>query len=75
MSIKCGRCGNQREPPQEIPYVGVLGEMITAGVCSECWTEWEDTQIKLMNEYRVDLSTKEHRDLMRNMMKDFLKLK
>jgi Fe-S cluster biosynthesis and repair protein YggX len=75
MTVKCGRCGNQREPPKDIPYVGGLGEIITTRVCSECWKEWEDNQIKLMNEYRVDLSTKEHRDLMRNMMKDFLKLK
>lgn len=75
LSVKCGRCGNQREPPKDIPYVGGLGERIITGVCAECWKDWEDLQIKLMNEYKVDLSTKEHRDLMMTQLKDFLKLK
>ena len=44
-------------------------------VCNECFLEWEnDIQMKVMNEFKLDLSNKEHRDLMFKKMKEFLNL-
>ena len=60
----------------EIMYFkGDLGVEIKESVCNECFLEWEnDMQMKVMNEYRLDLSNKEHREFLIKKMREFFTL-
>ena len=73
--IDCIKCNTTREPIETINFKGDLGVEIKKSVCNECFLEWEDDmQMKVMNEYKLDLSNKEHRDLLVKKMKEFLNL-
>ena len=73
-TVKCAKCKSDRDSPQDLPYVGKIGELISNNVCGICWAEWEEMQMKVMNEYKIDLSEGEHRTFMMNKMKEFLNL-
>jgi len=72
--ITCSRCGQTREAAGNASYAGELGDRIRRKVCGICWQEWLSTQIILINEYRLNLGLEEHREALRNKMKEFLKL-
>jgi len=41
----------------------------------DCWSEWEnDMQMKVMNEYKLDLSNEQHRKYLTEKMEEFLSL-
>ncbi|MBI2127368.1 MAG: Fe(2+)-trafficking protein [Thaumarchaeota archaeon] len=72
--IECIRCGNEREQASDVLYGGKLGDTIRSSVCYVCWAEWQDTEVKIINEYRLDLSDPNHRSFMTQKMKEFLGL-
>lgn len=73
--IDCIKCNTTREPIETINFKGDLAVEIKKSVCNECFLEWEDDmQMKVMNEYKLDLSNKEHRDFLVKKMKEFLNL-
>jgi Fe-S cluster biosynthesis and repair protein YggX len=72
--IKCTRCGNEREQASDVLYGGKLGDAIRSSICYMCWAEWQDMEVKVINEHRVDLSDPNHRSFMTQKMKEFLGL-
>ena len=64
-----------KDPIESTIFKGEFFEKMEKSVCNECFLEWEnDMQMKVMNEFKVDLSNKEHRDFMFKKMKEFLNL-
>jgi Fe-S cluster biosynthesis and repair protein YggX len=53
---------------------GRLGREIFERVSQEAWDEWAEMQIKIVNEYRLDLSEKESRDILSRQLRAFLNL-
>ena len=43
-------------------------------ICNSCWNDWIENQTKIINEYKLDFSLKEHRDFIRKQMKTYLTL-
>ena len=74
MEVKCLRCGNQREQASDVLYGGKLGETIRNNVCSICWAEWQDMEMKIINENRINFSDPNHRSFVAQKMKEFLNL-
>ena len=73
--IDCIKCKISKESIEIMNFKGDLGVEIKESVCNECFLEWEnDMQMKVMNEYRLDLSNKEHRNFLIKKMKEFLTL-
>tara|TARA_B100000029_G_scaffold121071_1_gene114404 strand:- start:9690 stop:9929 length:240 start_codon:yes stop_codon:yes gene_type:complete len=73
--IDCIKCKVSKESIEVMNFKGDLGVEIKKSVCNECFLEWEnDMQMKVMNEYRLDLSNKEHRDFLIKKMKEFFTL-
>lgn len=55
-------------------YGGKLGETIRNNVCSVCWAEWQDMEMKTINEYKINFSDPNHRSFVAQKMKEFLNL-
>tara|TARA_Y100000590_G_scaffold103424_1_gene117540 strand:+ start:28257 stop:28496 length:240 start_codon:yes stop_codon:yes gene_type:complete len=73
--IDCIKCKVSKESIEVMNFKGDLGVEIKKSVCNECFLEWEnDMQMKVMNECRLDLSNKEHRDFLIKKMKEFFTL-
>lgn len=74
-NVKCIRCGNEAAPPEFVPYQGPLGEAISSQVCSECWEAWKKMSVMVVNEFRLTPFLPEHRQILEDHMREFLKLK
>jgi Fe-S cluster biosynthesis and repair protein YggX len=76
MPESCARCQKSGEAPEpkRIPFGPALKEKIAASVCSSCWKEWEEMEIKVINEYRLNFMEPEHRKMIQKACLEFLNL-
>lgn len=75
MAFQCSRCGADGPQIDDKPLGGKLGEEIVANVCERCWSEWDEVQLKIINEYRLNLAIPQHFDMLVDEMRNFLALK
>ncbi|MFZ9889250.1 MAG: oxidative damage protection protein [Myxococcota bacterium] len=66
----------QREAPglAAPPLFGKVGQELYEHVSEEAWAEWQEMQLKIVNEYHLDLSDKESRNTLSRQMRTFLGL-
>jgi Fe-S cluster biosynthesis and repair protein YggX len=76
MSLHCQRCGREGEPPKasKVAFMGERKSRVLEGICSECWTEWEAVEVKVINEYRLNFMDPEHREALKRACVEFLGL-
>lgn len=72
--VFCKRLDREAEGLDEPPFFGKVGKEIFDNVSKEAWAEWEDLQLKILNEYRLDLADKEHRKVLTQQMRLFFGL-
>jgi Fe-S cluster biosynthesis and repair protein YggX len=74
MAITCSRCGKTGEPPppHRIGFSGPDRERVLVSICTACWGEWEATEIKVINEYRLNFLDPQHREMLKKATLDFL---
>ena len=54
--ITCSRCNQQKEAVVNTAfYRGKLREALRANACQDCWGEWIQMQMMIINEYRLNL--------------------
>ena len=61
----CTRC--QKRPPGIdgfIPFTGELKSRVSTEICTPCWGEWQEMQIKVINEFRLHMGEAAHRDVL-----------
>ena len=73
-TVVCSRCGEMKEAVGTVPLPGALGESVAAHVCQDCWQEWIQTSIRVVNHYKLQPALREHREKLFELMVDFLKL-
>lgn len=73
-AIVCSRCGESREAVGKVPVPGELGDLAARQVCGPCWSEWIQTSIRVVNHYGLQPTVKEHREMLFEFMREFLKL-
>jgi Fe-S cluster biosynthesis and repair protein YggX len=76
MPLACVRCGKPGEPPlaHRVPFPAPVKERVRLSICSSCWKEWEDMEIKVINEYRLNFIDPEHRAMLQKACLEFLTL-
>jgi len=76
MAIQCVRCGQEGEapPPHRVPFTAAAKEAVLSRICAACWREWEGTEVKVINEYRLNLVDPEHRAMLQKACLGFLKI-
>jgi Fe-S cluster biosynthesis and repair protein YggX len=73
--VKCTKFGEELPGLAKPPFPGELGKRIFDSVSDKAWSAWRnDMQIKVLNEYRLNMGDpKDHKVLMQQMLK-FLNL-
>ena len=56
---------------EKAPLPGELGQRIFTSVSEEAWGMWLEHQKMLMNEYRIDLSDKSARQILKQQCEEF----
>lgn len=74
MSFRCARCGKEGPRLAQKPLGGKLGEEIMEKVCAQCYGEWEQVQVMILNEYRLNLAIPQHYEVLLAEMRKFLNL-
>lgn len=72
--VFCARKRQEAEGLEAPPMFGKVGQEIFDHVSKEAWSEWQDMQLKIVNEYRLDLSEKNARQMLLRQMRVFLGL-
>jgi Fe-S cluster biosynthesis and repair protein YggX len=70
-SIKCARCGQKRPALGFAPLPTELGQKIAQEVCQPCWSEWLQTQTRIINHYGLDVSNPEAQTFLMDNMRGF----
>ena len=77
----CHRCAANPEltsaepkPMSDLPFNSDYWKRVQAVTCAGCWAGWKDMEVKIINEYRLNLLEREHRKLLKKHMHDFLDL-
>jgi Fe-S cluster biosynthesis and repair protein YggX len=73
--IQCARCGSRSEGLARAPLPGPVGEAVLEQVCPACWDEWRRVQVKLINEYRIEVTDPGQYDRLIGEMTVFLNLR
>jgi len=73
--VFCAKYKIEAEGLEAPPLPGELGKKIFDSVSKKAWEEWEDLQIKIINEYRLNLSDKDDYNALKEQMLIFLGLK
>jgi Fe-S cluster biosynthesis and repair protein YggX len=76
MPQACSRCGRSGEAPpaHRVPFPPAVKDRVLASVCGTCWKEWEDMEVKVINEYRLNFLDPEHRAVLQRACLEFLAL-
>lgn len=75
MSDRCIRCGSN--PPGfegRVPFRDELREQVAGNVCADCWRDWLQVQIKVINEFALNLGDIRSHDIIEAHARDFFKL-
>jgi Fe-S cluster biosynthesis and repair protein YggX len=72
----CRRCGKAGEAPpaHRVPFPAELKTKVLSSICASCWQEWEDMEVKVINEYRLNFLDPEHRAMLQKTCLEFLNL-
>ena len=74
MTIVCSRCHLEKEGLASAPMPGAMGERVARSVCADCWSEWMQASIRVINHYALQPNLKEHREKLFEFMEEFLAL-
>ncbi|MCP4871502.1 MAG: Fe(2+)-trafficking protein [Proteobacteria bacterium] len=76
--FQCNKCGKTpddgRYPFETLPAANDYWKRISAVACGPCWDEWKEMEVKVINEYRLNLLERDHRKMLKKFMHDFLNI-
>ena len=74
-TVYCKKLGREATGLNQAPFSGELGQEIFENISQEGWKMWkDDMMIKVINEYRLNLSLEEDYNKLIEQMKAFLNL-
>lgn len=72
-ALECARCGKpDRTPLDRPPFPNELGDRLVAEICSECWEEWKQRQMVLINHYGLNVREPRAREFLVTNLRSFL---
>lgn len=69
--VTCVKLHKEAQGLDKPPFPGELGKKLFESVSAEGWDLWLEHQKMLMNEYRIDLSDKSARQLLKQQCEQF----
>ena len=76
MPLTCRRCGQPGDPPptHRVPFAPEVKEKVLSSICATCWGQWEEMEVKVINEYRLSFLDPQHREMLQKACLEFLTL-
>ena len=71
-TVKCARCGAEKEGFERAPFPGAMGARILEGTCRDCWAAWLKQQTMLINHYGLNVMDAQARQFLTRNMEAFL---
>jgi Fe-S cluster biosynthesis and repair protein YggX len=75
MPLTCSRCGQTAAPPAPTRVVfrepGARARVLSS-ICASCFEQWEDVEVRAINEYRLNLVDPEDRGQLEAAALEFL---
>ena len=73
-NITCKRCERDGAAATGITWGGALGEAIRGGTCADCWAEWLEEEVRVINELRLNFMDPKSQTVLEENLRRFLKL-
>ncbi|HET8567841.1 MAG TPA: Fe(2+)-trafficking protein [Candidatus Limnocylindria bacterium] len=73
-TVTCSRCGQTRDGAGKVGLPGTLGAAVEENVCAQCWQEWLQTQIRVINHYGLRPALREDREKLYELTREFFGL-
>jgi len=73
-TVQCSRCGEHKPRQKAAPYAGADGQLIQETVCSECWADWREEEVRTINELKLNFMDPAAQATLRSRMFSFLGL-
>ena len=70
--VKCAKLGLELPGMNYKPFNNELGQKIYDGVSSQAWTQWVEFSKKIVNEYRLDLTSPQGQQILLEQAQQFL---
>ena len=70
--VKCAKLGEELPGLPYKPFNDALGQRIYETISAKAWADWIEHSKKIVNEYRLDLTTKKSHDVLKEQCEDFL---
>lgn len=75
-TVKCVKLGQELPGLEKPPFSGEIGQKIYESVSAQAWSLWrDDMQIKVLNEYRLNMGNPKDYQVLVDQMLMFLNLK
>ncbi len=72
-AVHCTRCARDEAPAVDRrPFPNELGDRIVAEICADCWEEWKQRQMLLINHYGLRLQDEQAREFLYANLRAFL---
>jgi len=72
--VECKRCGRTAPGLARAPLAGDVGQLVYGNVCQDCWNEWFEQSVGVINHYGLNPALREDRLQLYEVMKEFLAL-
>lgn len=73
-TLECARCGETAPAATGVTWGGALGDEIRARICGGCWSEWQEAEVMVINELRLNFMDPEAQDVLIRHLREFLRL-
>jgi Fe-S cluster biosynthesis and repair protein YggX len=74
--VKCKKLGKDLPGLEKPPFPGEIGQQIFDSISKQAWSMWkDDMQIKVLNEYRLNMANPKDYQALIDQMMVFLNLK
>ena len=76
MPETCSRCGKPGDAPaaHRVPFPPDVKQRVLESICAACWQGWEEMEVKVINEYRLNFLEPEHRATLQRACLEYLQL-
>jgi Fe-S cluster biosynthesis and repair protein YggX len=73
-AFRCHRCHDAEGRLASQPFPGSLGERVWRSICATCWSAWEQREVMVINELKLNFMEPEAQDILAAQMSEFLAL-
>ena len=70
--VKCAKLGVELPALPYKPFNDALGQRIYDNISAKAWQEWIEHSKRIVNEYRLDLTSKKAHEVLKEQCEEFL---